>query len=79
MNFFELMRLKNKPCLNQVVQNRKGQRFRCSGGGMARYEGEYQMVLHYTEFNTEEVPMTFTITPLVFNEVVESGRLKCVG
>ena len=75
LTFEQTLRLKNRPGVGIVVENKKKQKFRCIGWGKDVYKGEYQYVYLFRQFNTEESPMEFIINSEDFDAVVQSGRI----
>lgn len=72
LTFFETIRLPFKPRLNDTIENRRGQKFKCIGFGKKVIDNDYQDYYTYRQFNTEQVPVQFEIIPGKYCEAMEN-------
>lgn len=70
LTFFQTINLRYKPSLNDTIENRRGQRFKCISFGKKVIDGEYQDYYTYRQFNTEQVPVEFEIIPEKYCEAM---------
>lgn len=75
LTFFQTIKLKFKPSLNDAIQFKNGKKFRCTGFGKGMIDGEYQDYYRYQEYNTENVPSEFTVTPLKYSQAMENNKI----
>lgn len=70
LTFFETIKLPFKPSLNDTIENRRGQRFKCIGFGKKVIGNDYQDYYTYRQYNTEQVPVQFEIIPEKYCEAM---------
>lgn len=70
LTFLQTIKLLYKPSLNDIIENRRGQRFKCVGFGKKVIDGEYQDYYLYRQYNTDQVPLEFDIIPEKYCEAM---------
>ena len=75
LTLFENQRLSFKPVLNDTVENLSGKKFRCYGFGVTFHSGIKEDYYLYRQFNTEGIPVEFTVTDIEYCMAMENKRL----
>jgi hypothetical protein len=75
LTFHQTISLTFKPSLNDSIQFKNGKKFRCISFGKGMIDGEYQDYYRYREFNTENVPSEFIVTPQKYYDAMIGNKM----